>query len=508
MHKSWGNAIEFDEAAERMGVDVMRWMFVKARPEDNILFGWHAADEARRELLVLWNVYAFFVTYARLAGWSPTAAAPPVDQRPVLDRWILSRAAGTAATVEARLLDVDAVGATRALSRLSRRPVDLVPAPVAAPLLAPGRSDRPGCGVRDPPRGARGARPDAGPDPAVPGRGDVRQPRRGRRARGARQRPPDPLADGRAGGPPRRGARGRDGARAGRGRPRPDAARLGPPQDASAAATAWLALPDRGVVIGERPAPAHRDEINVKEVEVIDDESELVERRVKPLLPRIGARLGSAIPPIMAAARAGEFTIEPDGSVTLAGVALAPDEVEIQATPRPGTAVAHDDGLVVVLDTSLTPGAGRRGRCPRAGARRPGPAPRGGPRARRPDRAVGRPAAGGRRAAPPTVAADTLAETGHRRAAAGCAAGVGRARRRPGRHRAASTAWRPVSRVATRDADAMTEAGATDAPATLPADDVAGSSTTSPRRRPARVRSGAHWLVFLGLASGSWSSTS
>src|SRR5438477_372003 len=44
MHKSWGNAIEFDEAAERMGVDVMRWMFANARPEETILFGWHAAD--------------------------------------------------------------------------------------------------------------------------------------------------------------------------------------------------------------------------------------------------------------------------------------------------------------------------------------------------------------------------------------------------------------------------------------------------------------------------------
>ena len=57
----------------------------------------------------------------------------------------------------------------------------------------------------------------------------------------------------------------------------------------------------------------------------------------------------------MAAARAGEVTFEADGSVTLAGVRLAPDEVEIQATPRPGTAVAHHDGLVVVLDTELTP---------------------------------------------------------------------------------------------------------------------------------------------------------
>ena len=95
MHKSWGNAIDFDEAAERMGVDVMRWMFAKARPEENILFGWHAADEARRELLVLWNVYAFFVTYARLAGWTPGARPRrPVAERPALDRWILSRAAG------------------------------------------------------------------------------------------------------------------------------------------------------------------------------------------------------------------------------------------------------------------------------------------------------------------------------------------------------------------------------------------------------------------------------
>src|SRR4029077_14847169 len=111
MHKSAGNSIEFDEAADRMGVDVMRWMFAKARPDDNILFGWHAADEARRELLVLWNVYAFLVTYARLAGWVPeqgiessgrgpaelTSAVGGLTSSPALDRWILSRAAALAA---------------------------------------------------------------------------------------------------------------------------------------------------------------------------------------------------------------------------------------------------------------------------------------------------------------------------------------------------------------------------------------------------------------------------
>jgi isoleucyl-tRNA synthetase len=120
-------------------------------------------------------------------------------------------------------------------------------------------------------------------------------------------------------------------------------------------ATAWIALPDRGLRIDDELLGIIAREINVKEVVVIDDDSSLVERRVKPLLPKIGARLGAAIPGVMAAARAGEVTFEDDGSVTLGGVTLAPDEVEIQATPRPGTAVAHRDGLVVVLDTELTP---------------------------------------------------------------------------------------------------------------------------------------------------------
>ena len=97
------------------------------------------------------------------------------------------------------------------------------------------------------------------------------------------------------------------------------------------------------------------DELNVKAVEIIGDESELVERRVKPLLPVIGKRYREAIPAIMAAARANEVTYHDDGSVELGGVRLPPDEVEILATPRPGTAVAHDEGIVVVIDTELTP---------------------------------------------------------------------------------------------------------------------------------------------------------
>jgi len=98
-----------------------------------------------------------------------------------------------------------------------------------------------------------------------------------------------------------------------------------------------------------------RVEANVKSVELIGDESELVDRGVKVLLPKVGKRLGAKIPAVMAAAREGKFEIRADGSVLVAGEVLAHDEVEIGATPRPGTAVAHDDGLVAVIDTTLTP---------------------------------------------------------------------------------------------------------------------------------------------------------
>jgi isoleucyl-tRNA synthetase len=109
MHKSWGNSIEFNEAADRIGVDVMRWLYVTHRPENDLLFGYHRGDEVRREFLIpLWNVYSFFVTYARLDGWTPPAAgfdpdfpegpAPQSDN--LLDQWVLGRLDQVVAQVE------------------------------------------------------------------------------------------------------------------------------------------------------------------------------------------------------------------------------------------------------------------------------------------------------------------------------------------------------------------------------------------------------------------------
>jgi isoleucyl-tRNA synthetase len=91
MHKSKGNAIPFEEAAEKMGADVMRWMFCRNNPANNINFGYGPADDIRnRFILKLWNTYAFFCNYARLDGFDPEGRAVPVHERPDIDRWILS----------------------------------------------------------------------------------------------------------------------------------------------------------------------------------------------------------------------------------------------------------------------------------------------------------------------------------------------------------------------------------------------------------------------------------
>jgi isoleucyl-tRNA synthetase len=99
MHKSWGNMIEFVEGAEKIGVDVMRWMFVTHNPEQNLLFGYKKADETRRKFhLMLWNIYNFFITYANIDGYHELRLKNHESSN-VLDRWIVSRLNQTTETV-------------------------------------------------------------------------------------------------------------------------------------------------------------------------------------------------------------------------------------------------------------------------------------------------------------------------------------------------------------------------------------------------------------------------
>ena len=94
MHGSWGNLIEAEEAFERMGADVMRWLYCQQPPTQNIRFGFAPAEEVKRRLLTLWNSVKFFVDYANVDGFRPRTTdlddGPDGDLQP-LDRWIVAR---------------------------------------------------------------------------------------------------------------------------------------------------------------------------------------------------------------------------------------------------------------------------------------------------------------------------------------------------------------------------------------------------------------------------------
>ena len=91
MHKSWGNAIWFEDAAEKMGVDVMRWLYASQNPEHNLLFGYGIADEVRKKIITLWNTYYFFVTYANLDKFDPLNVQVKESDYTILDKWIASK---------------------------------------------------------------------------------------------------------------------------------------------------------------------------------------------------------------------------------------------------------------------------------------------------------------------------------------------------------------------------------------------------------------------------------
>lgn len=115
MHKSWGNAIEFNEGAEKIGVDVMRWMYARQNPTENLLFGYNIGNEVRRQFhLKLWNVYNFFVTYANLNNWTP-ATVQWIKPENILDIWINARLSETITAVTKSLDQYSAQGATIAL---------------------------------------------------------------------------------------------------------------------------------------------------------------------------------------------------------------------------------------------------------------------------------------------------------------------------------------------------------------------------------------------------------
>src|SRR5205085_10784782 len=113
MHKSLGNAIWFDEAAERMGADFMRWLYCGQNILANLNFGYGPAEEAKRRLMTLWNVYGFYILYAETDGFVPADGSSPAADRPLLDRWILARWNALIETTRTSLERYDPAGPIR-----------------------------------------------------------------------------------------------------------------------------------------------------------------------------------------------------------------------------------------------------------------------------------------------------------------------------------------------------------------------------------------------------------
>jgi isoleucyl-tRNA synthetase len=366
MHKSWGNAIPFDEAADKVGADVMRWLFVGHNPAANLNFGYTPLGEVvRRFLLTLWNSYSFFVTYARLEGFDPTKTSIPLAERALLDRWIVARLHQATGEVRAGLDGYDPPRAGRAIEsfvddlsnwyiRRNRRRFWKTDAGVEQPtaayltlweclvgltkLMAPltpflaeelyqnlvrsiDQSAPISVHLCDFP-----AVDEAAVDRAL-------------------------LADmaavlkvvglGRA-------ARSKAGVKV--------------RQPLGRALVMVREQGERGAI--ERLRDQIADELNVKEIEAIQRADELVVYGIRPNLPKLGPKYGKQLGAIRQALGAVEpaavaHAVSEGRAVTLSvdggAVEIAPDEVLVDMQPRPGFAAVEEGGYLVGLDTDLTP---------------------------------------------------------------------------------------------------------------------------------------------------------
>jgi isoleucyl-tRNA synthetase len=129
MSKSRGNVIDPWSVLDTRSAEALRWhMFSAGSPWTTKRVSIDGIDETTRQfLLTLWNTYAFFVTYANLDGWAPSAPIPPSserdqkatpDQRHVLDRWIRSRLYRTVEIVTDALESFDSFAGAQALAQL------------------------------------------------------------------------------------------------------------------------------------------------------------------------------------------------------------------------------------------------------------------------------------------------------------------------------------------------------------------------------------------------------
>jgi len=118
MSKRLGNAVDPFETISTYGPDATRWyMISNANPWDNLKFDLEGIAEVRRKFFgTLYNTYSFFSLYANLDNFDYSEADIPLNERPEIDRWILSELHTLIEKVDAYYNDYEPTKATRAIS--------------------------------------------------------------------------------------------------------------------------------------------------------------------------------------------------------------------------------------------------------------------------------------------------------------------------------------------------------------------------------------------------------
>ncbi|MFL5802240.1 MAG: isoleucine--tRNA ligase [Roseiflexaceae bacterium] len=393
MSKSKGNVVDPWMVINEHGADALRWyLFTASPPGSPRRFSSALVGESLRKfLLTLWNTYAFFVTYANLDGWTPRVQGSGVrDQGPdgaltPIDRWALARLNALVRDVTANLEAYDVTGAARDIEafvdelsnwyvRRNRRrfwkaedDADkqaayqtlytclVTVARLAAPFI-PFTAEalyRNLVGLTTDDR-----RPTTDDSAAVVG-GQSSVVAESVHLAGWPNYDPALLDE-------QMVADTETLLMAvGLGRAARKAAGLKIRQPLR---ELWLRAPTTAATEGLRRFEAElRDELNVKAVRYLDSTTALVEYRFKPNLRLVGKKYGKLVPTLSAAlrelsgdaARDAARAIEEGRPVVLAAdgqmIELLPEELLVETTSPAGYAVAEDAGVLVALDTTLTP---------------------------------------------------------------------------------------------------------------------------------------------------------
>ncbi len=122
MSKRLGNAADPFTTLETYGADATRWyMISNANPWDNLKFDLDGIEEVKRKFFgTLYNTYSFFQLYTNIDGFSYSEADIPLNERPELDRWILSELHTLIEKVDAFYAEYEPTKAARAISNFTQ----------------------------------------------------------------------------------------------------------------------------------------------------------------------------------------------------------------------------------------------------------------------------------------------------------------------------------------------------------------------------------------------------